>query len=40
VGVKTDAYRVVMGKSEEKKQLGRCKRRWEDNIIIDVKEIG
>jgi hypothetical protein len=27
-------------KLEERKQLGKCKRNWEDNIKIDVKEIG
>jgi hypothetical protein len=27
-----DAYRVLVGKSEGKKPLGRPRRRWEDNV--------
>ena len=29
-----------MGKSEGKRPLGRPKRRWEDNIKIDLQEVG
>jgi hypothetical protein len=29
-----------VGKPEEKRQLGRPRRRWEDNIRMDVREIG
>ena len=29
-----------MGKPEEKIQLGRPRRRWDDNIKIDVQEVG
>jgi hypothetical protein len=33
-------YEVLVGKSEGKRPLGRSRRRWEDNIKIDVWEIG
>jgi len=33
------AYRVLMGKREGKRPLGRPRRRWEDNIKVDLKEI-
>jgi hypothetical protein len=33
-------YRVFVGKSEGKRPLGRPKRRWEDNIKMDLKETG
>jgi hypothetical protein len=33
-------YVVVMGKSEGKRPLGRPRRRWEDNIEMDVQEVG
>jgi hypothetical protein len=33
-------YRVVVGKSEGKRQLGRHKRRLEDNIKMDLQEVG
>jgi hypothetical protein len=33
-------YRVLVGKPEEKRSLGRLGRRWEDNIKMDLKEIG
>jgi len=32
--------RVLMGKPEGKRPLGRPRRRWEDNIKIDLKEVG
>jgi hypothetical protein len=32
-------YRVLVGRSEGKRPLGRPRRRWEDNIKIDVREI-
>jgi hypothetical protein len=40
MGRKRDAYRVLMGKSEGKRQLGRPRRRWEDNIKIVLLEVG
>jgi hypothetical protein len=33
-------YRVLVGKPESKGPLGRPRRRWEDNIKMDLKEIG
>ena len=32
-----NAYRVSMGKPEGKRPLGRPRRRWEDNIKIDLR---
>ena len=40
VGKKRNAYRVVVGKPERKKPLGRPKCRWEDDFKMDLKEIG
>jgi hypothetical protein len=37
---KRNAYRILVGKSEGKRPLGRPRRRWEDNIKIDLREIG
>jgi hypothetical protein len=31
---------VLVGKSEEKRPLGRPRRTWEDNIKMDVQEVG
>jgi hypothetical protein len=39
-GEKRNAYRVLVGKPEEKTPLGRPRRRWVDNIKIDLREIG
>jgi len=33
-------YRVLVGKAERKRPLGRPRRRWEDNIKIDLQEVG
>jgi len=33
-------YKVLVGKPEGKRQLGRLRRRWEDNIKMDVQEVG
>ena len=33
-------YRVPGGKPEGKRQLGRHRRRWEDNIKMDLQEVG
>jgi hypothetical protein len=35
-----DVYRVLVGKPEGKRPLGRPKRRWEDNIKMDLQEVG
>ena len=33
-------HRVLVGKSERKRPLGRPRRRWEDNIKMDIQEGG
>ena len=33
-------YRVLMGKPEGKRPVGRPRRRWEDNIKMDLQEVG
>jgi hypothetical protein len=40
MGEKRNMYRLLAGKSEGKKPLGRPRRRWMDNIKMDVLEIG
>jgi hypothetical protein len=32
-------YRVLVGKPEGKRPLGRPRRRWEDNIKMDLQEV-
>ena len=34
------AHRVLVGKPEGKRPLGRPRRRWEDNIKMDLQEVG
>jgi hypothetical protein len=33
-------YRILVGKPEGKRSLGRPRRRWEDNIKMDLRERG
>jgi hypothetical protein len=33
-------YRILVGKPEGKRPLGRPRRRWVDNIKLDLREIG
>jgi len=33
-------YGILVGKPEGKKPLGRPRRRWEDNIKMDLQEVG
>ena len=40
MGNKRCIYRVLVGKPEGKRQLGRPRRRWEDNIKMDHQEVG
>ena len=35
-----NAYRVLVGKPEGKRSLGRPRRRWEDNSRMDLREVG
>ena len=34
------AYRVLVGKPERKRPLGKPRSRWEDNIKMDLQEVG
>jgi hypothetical protein len=40
MGPKRNAYRILVGKPEGKRPLGRPKHRWVDNIKMDPREIG
>jgi hypothetical protein len=40
MGETRNAYRILVGKPEGKKPLGRPRRRWVDNIKMDLGEIG
>jgi hypothetical protein len=37
---KRKVYKVLVGKSEGKRPLGRSRRRWEDRVRMDLREIG
>jgi hypothetical protein len=39
-GEKRNAYRILVGKPEGKRPLGRSRRGWVDNIEMDLREIG
>ena len=40
MGEERGAYRVLVGKTEGKRPLGRPRRRWVDNIKMDLQEVG
>jgi hypothetical protein len=40
MGEKRNAYRLLVGKPEGKRPLGRPRRRWVDNIRMDLGEVG
>ena len=40
MGEERGTYRVLVGKPEGKRPLGRPSRRWVDNIRIDLQEVG
>jgi hypothetical protein len=40
MGEGRDVYRVLVGKPEGKRPLERLRRRWEDNIKVDLQEVG
>jgi hypothetical protein len=40
IGYKMNEYRLLLGRLERKRPLGRPRRRWVDNIEMDVLEIG
>jgi hypothetical protein len=39
MGGSRNVYRILVGKPEEKRPLGRLRLRWEDNIKIDLQEV-
>jgi hypothetical protein len=39
MGKKRNVYSVLVGKPQGKRPLGRPRRRWEDNIKIDVQQV-
>jgi hypothetical protein len=40
MGERRGVYRVLVGKPERKRPLGRIRRRWDDNIKIDLQKVG
>jgi len=40
LGARRGVYRVLVGKPEGKRPLGRLRRRWKDNIKIDLQKVG
>jgi hypothetical protein len=40
MGEERGAYRIFMGRPEGRRPLGRPRRRWEDNIKMDLQEVG
>ena len=40
MGERRGVYRVLVGKPEGKRPLGRSRRRWKDNIKMDLQEVG
>jgi hypothetical protein len=39
-GEMRNAYRILIGKPDRKRSLGRPSRKWVDNIKMDLREIG
>jgi hypothetical protein len=39
-GDKRNAYKILVGKPGGKRLLGRGRRRWEDNVRMDLREMG
>ena len=39
MGERRGVYRILVGKPEVKRPLGRPRRRWEDNIKMDFQEV-
>jgi hypothetical protein len=40
MGRMRNAYNILVGRPEEKRPLGRPRRRWENNIRMDLREVG
>jgi hypothetical protein len=40
MGARRGAYRILVGKPDGKRQLGRPRRTWKNNIEMDLQEVG
>jgi hypothetical protein len=40
MGERRGAYRILVRRPEGRRPLGRLKRRWEDNIKMDLQKVG
>ena len=40
MGDRSGVYRVLVGKPDGKSPLGRSRRRWEDNTMMDLQKVG
>jgi hypothetical protein len=40
MGYREGVFRILVGKPEGKRPLGRPRRRWDDNIKMDLQEVG
>jgi hypothetical protein len=40
MGEGSGAYRILVGRPEGRRPVGRLRRRWEDNIKMDLQEVG
>jgi hypothetical protein len=40
MGEERGAYRILVGRPEGRRPLGRPRRRWDDNIKMDIREVG
>jgi hypothetical protein len=40
MGEKRNGYRILVGKPEGKRRVGRPRRKWMDSIKVDLREIG
>jgi hypothetical protein len=40
MGERRDAYRILVGRPEGRRPLGRPRCRWENNIKMDIQEVG
>jgi len=40
MGEMSGVYRILVGKREGKRPLGRSRRKWEDNINMDLQKVG